>query len=124
MILVRFNEERGILETELSGELSQQEILAYVNSLRENRQSYPDHLKILTKATNAHINLAKEALDVIIAEINKHPGMYENVHHAAVIASPRETAISLLFEEFTKSGTYEFKVFSTQEAALDWLKSH
>lgn len=39
---------------------------------------------------------------------------------AILIDRPEPTALSLLFERRTE-GTYECRVFSTEEAAIDWL---
>jgi len=122
MITVKFNEATGILDSKYTGEVTLDEIVDYIVSTKENI-SYPRFLKILTDATQAEMNFPGDALSTIVDENNKSLERYDTIVDAIVIDSPRETALSLLYKELSRSLKYRFKVFSTREAATEWLEN-
>ena len=122
MITVKFNLIKGILETTFSGKMTVDQIIDYINAAKENT-SFPRFLKILTDATEAEMTFQGDELMKIVKANNQSLEHYEAIIDAIIINTPRETALSLLYEELSKASKYRFRVFSTREAAIDWLES-
>lgn len=123
MIDSTFNRKTGLLETKLHGPVSADEVLAYVKSLREGAEDYPQKLKIITDASEAEMGFSTDDLNMILKVVNDHPELYESINDAMVMSSPRATAFSMIVEMFTKNSRYHVKIFSTRKAALKWLSS-
>ena len=122
MVLTNFNHQTGILDSKFEGDVTLKEIVDYIVATKENK-SYPRLLKILTDATKANMNFSASDLSVIVNENNKSIEKYNFIIDAIVIESPKETALSFLYQEIAKNKKYKFQVFSTREAAKEWLKS-
>ena len=122
MITVKFNLIKGVLETKFSGEVTVDQIIDYIKSAKDS-SSFPRFLKVLTDATAAEMAFQGDDLMKIVEANNQFLANYEAIIDAIVIDTPRETALSLLYGELSKSHKYRFKVFSTREAAIDWLES-
>lgn len=122
MIDSTFNTESRLLETRFHGPITKEEVLEYVNSLRDAKD-YPDNLKIITDATEANLEFSREELGEILTIVNDHPGLYDSIKDAMIMTSPKMTAFSMIVEMFTKNSPYHVKIFSTREAALEWLSS-
>jgi hypothetical protein len=121
MISVMFDSKTGILDSKYTGVVTLDQIVDYIVATKENT-SYPRFLKILSDATQAEMNFPGDALSTIVDENNKSLERYDTIVDAIVIDSPRETALSLLYKELSRSQKYRFKVFSTREAATEWLE--
>ena len=122
MILTEFDAQKGILDSRFKDEITLKEIVHYINETKENA-SYPRVLKILTDATEAVMNFDPEALPIIVEANNQSLQQYDRIIDAIVLANPRETALSVLYQELSKTGKYKFQVFSTRSAATKWLTS-
>jgi len=120
MVSEKFNPQTGILDSTFEGDVSLTEIVDYIIATKENR-SYPRKLKILTDATKANMKLAPDDLSKIVEENIKSIEKYDYIFDAIVLMSPKETALSLLYQELAKSNKYQFQIFSTREAAIEWL---
>ena len=120
MVTSRFNHETGILDSNFMGEVTLKEIIDYIAATSENK-SYPRKLKILTDATNSSMNFSAGDLLAIVNENNKSLENYQYIIDAIVIESPKETALSILYQEIAKNPKYKFRTFSTREAAYEWL---
>ena len=120
MVLTNFNHQTGILDSQFIDEVTLKEIVDYIVATKENAE-YPRKLKILTDATKGIMKLNTDDLQVIVSENNKSIEKYDFIFDAIVIESPKETAMSILYQEMAKNSKYKFQVFSTRGAALDWL---
>ena len=116
-----FNRESGLLETRFYGSVTKAQVIEYIISLRDPKNDYPKKLKIITDATEANMSFSREGLGEILKIVNDHPGMYQSVTDAMIMSSPRATALSMIVELFTQASPYRTKIFSTREAALEWL---
>ena len=123
MIIVEFNEASGILEAKFQDDVTLAEVIGYIDKTRRSKR-YPRVLKILTDATRAKMNFSASDLTAIV-EANYHSLLkYEFIIDAIVLDSPKETALSVLYQELAKTQKYRFKVCSTRKAALEWLDSN
>ena len=122
MVNTKFNFQTGILESKFNGEIYLNEITNYIIATKENN-SYPRTLKIISDASNAHFNFQPKDIEVIIYENNRSLERYDYIIDAIIVESPRTTAITILYKELSKNRKYIFNVFSTKEAALEWINN-
>ncbi len=120
MVVAKFNDQTGLLDSNFMGEVTLKEVIDYIIATKENK-SYPRKLKILTDATNSNMNFNAGDLLAIVNENNKSLENYQYIIDAIVIESPKETALSILYQEIAKNPKYKFRTFSTREAAYEWL---
>lgn len=123
MILTEFNHKTGILDSKFEGDITLDELVEYIRATKENTV-YPRVLKILTDATKANMNLGYEDLEIIVAENNKSIEKYDCIIDAIILEGPVETALSMLYQELSKTNKYKFDVFYTRKGAINWLKSN
>jgi hypothetical protein len=121
MIKTEFNHETGVLDSKYIGDIDLQQVVDYIRATKNN-DSYPRTLKILTDATKANFIMQPEDLPVIVEENYQSIERYNYIIDAIVLASPKETALSLLFQHLSETNKYKFQVFSTREAACKWLE--
>lgn len=122
MITVKFNSEAGHLDSRFHGIVTEKEIIDYINATRLN-SSYPRYLKILTDGMDAQMEFSPDSLPRIVDANNRSLEVYDAIVDAIVLDRPKETALSVFYEELSKSPKYRFRVFSTREAAISWLAS-
>lgn len=120
MIAVKFNQNEGHLDSRFHGDVTAEEIIDYINATRMNSE-YPRYLKILTDATEANMIFSADALPSIVEANNQSLEQYEAIIDAIVLDSSREMALSVFYEQLSKAPKYQFRVFSTREAATTWL---
>jgi hypothetical protein len=121
MVSAEFDKQKGILISKFEGKLTLKEVVDYIVATKENK-SYPRKLKILTDATKSEMAFKHGDLPIIVEENHKSLEKYEQIIDAIIIESPKETAFSVLYKEMAKTNKYNFSVFSTKEAALQWLE--
>jgi len=121
MIKYSFDSKEQIMYVNFSGTVSFEELLDHV-SPKENRQNYPKRLKILTNSARAKIDIKPTELKLIKAQLLETIKSFDKVYDAFVVEGPFETALSMMYMDVGKNRKYEFKVFSSLEGAMAWLK--
>ena len=124
MIISKFNNKTGLLETKFEGEVTINEIVDYLHSIQENK-TYPRVLKIITDATNADMNFTPGDIRIMIEKKFKTSSKYEFIVIAMIVSKPKETAFSILYHELTKAKikNHRCEIFSTKDAALHFLNN-
>jgi hypothetical protein len=122
MVISKFNSKIGILETKFEGKVSVKDMLDYIFSIRKN-SNLPSILKIYSDATDAKFeeNVSRKDLEKFLEENRITLAQKAFVYDAFVISSTFETALGMLYRELNKIENYKFEVFSTKEAAIEWL---
>ncbi len=119
MVKVDYIEDKNLMKAELSGRISLQEMLDYLNTIF--KKSTCTNIRIMEDASNAkldfNINQAFSINDVVSQLVQK----YVFVQHACVTDSPLETAFGILRMSSNTCSKYNLKVFATHENAEDWL---
>lgn len=123
MVTTNFNIKTGNLESKFDGDIYLTEIVNYIIATKEN-STYPRTLKIITDATKASFNFSIDDLEIILDENYKSLEKYNYIIDAIIIDNPKNTAISMLYQELAKTNKYKFGVFSTIEAATEWLANY
>ena len=120
MVTAEFDTDTGILNARFKDMVTLSDILDYIDSTRLNR-SYPRKLKIITDAKGADYNFAPDDLHKIVEANNRSMEQYDYIIDAIITDDSKTTAISMLYQEFSRVANYRFKVFSTKETAINWL---
>jgi hypothetical protein len=120
MISERFNPSNGFLETNWEGDIGLEEIIEYIRRTKLNTQ-YPRRLKILTTAEKAVFNLTIDDLVKISMENELSVGRYDLIIDAFVVDKAVESALTTMYKSVSAAKNYYFQVFSSREAAKNWL---
>ncbi len=120
MVVSEFNQQTGILVSKFEGHINLKEVLDYIISTKNNK-TYPRHLKIITDASQAIFNFSFTDLQHIVVENEKSLEQYDSITDAIIVNDPINTALSILYQELEKNMKYEFSIFSTKKASLEWL---
>jgi hypothetical protein len=122
MITYKYNIEGGILETTLTGDVSIADITDYIIKLSKD-QNLPNKLKILSDARNANITIGVSPKDLkkIVVANKKSLAQRDFICDAYVVLGKVEAALGFIYKTISKSKNYHFNVFSTKEAAINWL---
>ncbi len=123
MITYHFNEKDGILNVKFEGVVSTNDMLNYILDL-QNDEKLPQKLKILSEATEAKFaeKVGRKELLKFLEENKKSLSQREFVYDAFIVSGSFETALGMIYKELIKVPNYKFNVFSTKQAALNWLK--
>jgi hypothetical protein len=120
MINYQFNKELQILEVSYEGDIGLDEIIEF-GDLVYTDPGLPRDLKILTDATTARYTLTHSELKDLINLLAVHVKAYHSIKAAYIQTQPRETAYSYIVEMEAKLPNYYHAVFSTRQAAINWL---
>ncbi len=121
MVKTSFDRHSGILDSKFEDNITVEELVDYIRATQKNK-SYPRTLKILTDATRAHMNFSPSGLQRIVEANYKSLDEYNFIIDAIVLESRRETALSVLYQELSKTQKYKFEIFATRKSALQWLE--
>jgi len=122
MVDIKFNQQVGIFEFRLVGNISLNELLECINFRNENT-TYPRSLKMMIDATNANFTFEIDDLDIIAFENLKSLEKYDYIFDAIILDTPKNTALSILYKQLAKVINYEFVYFSTKKCAIKWLNA-
>lgn len=113
----------GILETDFEGVIDFEEMFNYIVSVREN-ELLPMRLKIYSNASNAKFeeNIKRKDLVRFLNENKITLAQKEFVYDAFVVSGAFEMALGMIYRELNRIKNYKFEVFSTKEAAINWLQ--
>ncbi|MBN2236748.1 MAG: hypothetical protein JW729_04265 [Bacteroidales bacterium] len=122
MISHSFNASKNRLDVVYTGIVTLDEIIDYIETVK-NDASLPRKLKIFTVAKNIEMNFKHDDLHHIVTAVESSAARYKLMVDAFIVDKAKETAFSLLFGNKSQSDNYELKVFSTHEAAENWLNT-
>jgi hypothetical protein len=88
-----------------------------------HKENLPAHLKVLIDSRRAKYETKPTDLPLIIKKLKEHNNKFESIKLTIIQQNPYETAISMIMQELLKGiENIYFKVFSTEQAAVLWLK--
>ena len=120
MVKGKFNSTTNILETKYNGDVNLTEVVNYIIATKNNKQ-YPRVLKIISDARNAEFNFSIEDLNIIMEENYKSLKNYSGIIDAIIVDNPKNTVLTVLYQELAKTKKYKFEIFATKKAAITWL---
>jgi hypothetical protein len=122
MITSKFNTEKGILEVYYTGDIQFRDLIEFGNRIYTDT-TLPRKLRMLTDVTHANYKIKINEFPGIIENLKMHLTAFEYIRAAFIQAKPKETAYSMLLTSQNPVKNYYHQVFSTREAALEWLIS-
>lgn len=79
-------------------------------------------LKVLINCKNSRFRIQRDEIQTVDLAFKKALMRYNSIQEAIIVDKPYKTVIASLFEQyFPDHIKYLFKIFCTEEAALDWL---
>lgn len=118
--IFQHDEEIIILRVRYPGMLTKEEIIAHYDELKTNT-SFHRNIRILIDCRDSTFVVKPEEVPELIAAAKESVSEYDSVKEAMMVIDPYETVIVTLFEKGINFPNYWFKVFYTEEAALNWL---
>ena len=122
MITIDFDTDSKILLNTLSGTIDISDVLNMYHQI-EYHGSLPANLKIIIDSQEARYSFTEKDLQKIANAIKHLLTKFNSIQEAIVQSTPYETAMAVLYEQMVHFDNFRFKVFSTREAAIQWLKS-
>ncbi len=116
-------DESGIFFVKFSGTVTAKDIKAYLLEF-DSINDLPGDFLSLYDLRDADMDLNKEDILSISDLTNKVTAAYKTVRTAFLVHKPVVTAYSYLFISELPSEKTIRKVFSTEEAAIKWLKEN
>lgn len=118
-----FDEKVGILYTFSTGEVSFQEMLQREQNIAKLAE-VTKNLKILEDARDAKANFTVYDLQDLVDHLEVYLKDFESVRHAVIHSDPTSTAYVMLVDHLKPTSKYKIKVFSSIQAAEEWLKDN
>ena len=120
MIKYHFNDDLQILEVIYKGDIKSEDPFKLTKYIRDDNK-LPRKLKVLIDASNGNYNFDPASVGEFIKDINLTLKKYEFIKEAFIHSKPKETAYSILFASGQIESNYYHNIFSTKEAAFQWL---
>jgi hypothetical protein len=119
---ISYSIEKDLVRILFLGKIRIQAINKLISDLAHKRD-LPLNLKVLIDSRRAKFVTKPGDLPLIIKKLKEHNNKFESIKLTIIQQNPYETAISMILQELLKeiSNIY-FRVFSTEQAAILWLK--
>jgi len=121
MIEFSCREESGIVYVNFSGEVSLKEIEDYLDDFAKRREQ-TNELLILYDMRESYLEMKLDDVSTVLQMAEESTKLYEKVKSAYVVDNPQVAVFTTLFSAKADSGKTKRKVFSTKEAAVNWLE--
>jgi hypothetical protein len=87
----------------------------------KNNEDLPRDLKILEDSRLSSVDFNENDLPKLAKSLTEVLGKYKSFRHAVLLDNPIQTAYAIMMSNLVKNPKYNLKVFSTVEAAKEWL---
>ncbi|CAA6679774.1 MULTISPECIES: hypothetical protein [unclassified Lentimonas] len=123
MLEFNFNEEKKLLTTTATGIIGVNDIISHYEQLPEY-QDKTRKLKVLIDVRKSQFELKLPDLSQTTETVQSALSHFESIAEAILVDEPSATAVTVIFQNYN-SGVegYQFKMFSTCEAAEGWLSA-
>ncbi len=116
-----YYENASLLELQTTGVMQVGDIISHYVHIR-NDHTLPKNLKVLIDARSTQLDLRVEDIALTNDAVKEALLNFDSLREAILVDKPYETAIATMFERFySKIESYNFRVFSTENAARVWL---
>lgn len=119
MYKIDYNQKDSIIRLVISGIFTFELIEKISKELYENTTE--KNILLLVDVREAIYKFSPKDFSNLIALTNKYVKKDTIIHEAILISTPKEVAISTLFEKENQKEFHKSKIFSTEEAAIGWL---
>ena len=122
MFTYHYDHELNVLIMKSTGKINVEDIKGHYIKLPEWSVKIKN-LLVLIDAEDTIMELTHEDIKQLFIPLVKAVKSFNTLQEAILVDKPAETAMATLFKiEFTNLDSYSFKIFSTKEAAMNWLK--
>jgi hypothetical protein len=112
--------EQGVFSVMFSGPVTFSDIKEYLDRFK-TIEDLPEKIRLLYDMREGEIDLAEEDLINIARLADEATEKYSSVYTAFLVSKPDVTAFTYIFSQFKRNKHSTRRVFSTQEAAINWL---
>jgi hypothetical protein len=89
-----------------------------------HKEDLPSDIKVLIDSRRAKYETKPDDLPLIIKKLKVHNDKFKSIKLTIIQQNPYETAILMIMQELLKGiDNIYFKIFSTEQAAVLWLKT-
>ncbi|MDA3930692.1 MAG: hypothetical protein PF541_17225 [Prolixibacteraceae bacterium] len=92
--------------------------------LIKNNKSFPRKLNILIDARETKLDFDIKNVQEIVTESSEAVRSFKMFKEAIILNRPKDTALATLISLGIKQINYRLGVFSTREAAINWLTTN
>ena len=122
-INISYSKHENIIYVHREGEIFLNDIISFMKVIEKDFLKL-ERLFILDDARNSVTNHSIDELKPIHEFISSRSVDFKEIYATILVNEPNATAISIFFEEMSKSiENYSFKTFSSMNAAKIWLRS-
>ncbi|MCX6180726.1 MAG: hypothetical protein NT150_02195 [Bacteroidetes bacterium] len=122
MIYYDFNQDEGVLLVLMEGDITTDDILRNMDFISE-AAGIPRNLKLVTDFRNADFVSPASEIEVLLKYSVEKSKNFTFIREAFIAGTPKSTALAMIYaKETNQSSSYKFKVFSSLQSALIWMK--
>ena len=121
MIDIKFNSEYQILYVTFTGVVGFDDLELYMHKIKGLDESH-EYLDVIHDMREIDYKLKPDRIGDILKVGKKVASRFSFLRVASVHQNAHSTAISTIIRERLELKNVEYKVYSSVEAALDWLK--
>lgn len=119
---ITYNCNNHIVYISKEGKISLAEAKLVLNRLVKEYSNL-DTIYILEDSRQSRLDITLMELREFYREIRKNVAGRKEIRHADMVDTPFETAMGVIFQQMVAPlKGYDYRCFSTEEAALAWLK--
>lgn len=118
---IEFGYLQYITKITISESFSTEEIIAICEEIKQSR--HRKNLFFLIVGNDINFHFSPEDIFNIVSLIDNYIVSNHIIHEAIVVSTPKEAAFSMLFNEAKSWDNKISRVFSSEDAAIGWLKT-
>lgn len=120
MVTENYNEIQNILYITFTGRIAKSDISECIQRTLNNT-ALPHRLLILENSISADFYFKRVDIRELSRMCKRGSNRFEQVRHASVQNTPKNTAYALLYEKNLVVSNYYFRIFSVEKNARNWL---
>ncbi|WP_346858224.1 hypothetical protein [uncultured Draconibacterium sp.] len=122
MISTRYDSENNIVYLSHDGEITINDATKTLRMLK-NTYNHLDYVYLLEDSRNSSFSFSISEIPILIKAVKENLYGIIEVRHADIVLSPLNTALSFIYGQMVNPiKNYKYRAFSTEEAAIAWLK--
>ena len=120
---IKYTFDNELVRVTQSGVVDSETFNDLIALIVKDRKNLPSEIKILMDARRATFGSRPEDLKSILRKIKEHYKKFDSIKFAIILQNPYETAIGIIMQEMLREiPSVVLSVFSTEQAAVKWLK--
>jgi hypothetical protein len=122
MLIANYCNQTGVLFSKVTGKVTLETIFEH-EKIVESYQQSNKCLKNIINCSDCMFDIDPQELSVTFESIEMLSKSFDCLNQAIVMSEPTGSALALMYESMCLNiPNYKFKLFSTEAAALQWLK--